>query len=340
MARVTIVGAGDMGTALVTPLHHNQHEIILAGTGLDDEIVRTLQAGEPHPRLGVPVPSGVRVVASDETEAALTAADIVVLAITSNAVRPVLEHLQPILGRPKVIITVAKGFDTGSTSGDIRLLPEVIATYSTSPVVAVGGPSKANEVASGTPTSVVFGSSDSSALEFAQRCFAAPAYHVHPTADIVGLEVAAAMKNAYAIALGIPDGLEQRLGRPFHNLRAALFPLAVNEMCILASLLGGSPKTVRGLAGAGDLLVTITSGRNRLLGERIGLGQPAADAIADMTASGTTVEGYPAVALSHRLAKASIAAGRIAAGELGLLDATWRILYQGADAEEALRQVV
>ena len=340
VARVTIIGAGDMGTALVTPLHHNQHEIVLAGTVRDDAIVRTLQAGEPHPRLGVPVPGGVRVVASDETEAALSGADIVVLAITSNAVRLVLEHLQPVFGQPKVVITVAKGFDTGSASGEIRLLPETIANFSASPVVAVGGPSKANEVASGTPTSVVFGSPHSAALAYAQRCFAAPAYHVHPTADIVGLEVAAAMKNAYAIALGIPDGLEQRFGRPFHNLRAALFPLAVHEMCVLASLLGGQPETVRGLAGAGDLLVTITSGRNRLLGERIGLGQPAADAIADLTASDTTVEGYPAVALSHRLAESSIAAGHIATGDLSLLDATWRILYQNADAEAALLRVV
>lgn len=340
MARVTIIGAGDMGAALVTPLHHNQHDVVLVGTVRDDDIVRTLQAGGPHPRLGVPVPGAVQVVAAAETPDALSGAEIVVLAVTSNAVRLVMEHLQPILGQPRVIITVAKGFDTGSATGEIRLLPDVIANYTDSPVVAVGGPSKANEVASGAPTSVVFGSPHRSALEFAQRCFAGPAYHVHTTPDIIGLEVAAAMKNAYAIALGIPDGLEQRFGRPYHNLRAALFPLAVNEMCVLATLLGGSPETVRGLAGAGDLLVTITSGRNRLLGERIGLGQPAANAIADLTASGTTVEGYPAVALSQRLAESSIASGRVAARDLALLEATWRILYQGADAEESLLGVI
>lgn len=329
-----------MGSALVTPLHHNQHDVVLAGTVRDDEIVRDLRAGNPHPRLGVPVPDTVQVVAASETKDALSGAEVVVLAITSNAVRLVLEHLQPHLETPRAIVTVAKGFDTGTSSETILLLPDVIAKFTASPVVAVGGPSKANEVAAGSPTSVVFGSTDGPALAFVQDCFATPAYHVHGTADITGLEVAAAMKNAYAIALGIPDGLEKRYGRPFHNLRAALFPLAVDEMCVLASLLGGEAVTVRGLAGAGDLLVTITSGRNRQLGELIGLGLPAADAVADLTASGTTVEGYPAVGLSHRLAELSFAAGRIDANALPLLKATWRILYQGAHAEEELRNVI
>lgn len=329
-----------MGTALVTPLHHNRHDVVLVGADRDDEIVRTLQAGEPHPRLGVAVPDAVQVVAATESRAALSGAEIVVLAITSNAVGLVLERLRRFLEQPHVVITVAKGFDTRSDSGIIQLLPTVIAAYTASPVVAVGGPSKANEVAAGTPTSVVFGSLHASALEFARDCFATPSYHVHHTADIVGLEVAAAMKNAYAIALGISDGLERRFGRPYHNLRAALFPLAVNEMCILALLLGGQPETVRGLAGAGDLLVTITSGRNRLLGERIGFGQPAAEVISELTANGITVEGYAAVNLGHQLAQSSIAASRMAEAELLLLDATWRILYQGADAEEALLGVI
>ena len=105
-------------------------------------------------------------------------------------------------------MTVAKGFDAGPDGHDVQLLPATIAEFTTAPVVAVGGPSKANEVARGTPTAVVFGSLDAEALAFARKIFATPVYRVEATDDITGLEVAAAMKNAYAIALGIADGLE------------------------------------------------------------------------------------------------------------------------------------
>ena len=139
-----------------------------------------------------------------------------------------------------------------------------------------------------------------------QEIFSTPVYRVETTDDVIGLEVAAAMKNAYAIALGIGDGLEQSTGRAHHNLRAALFPRAVAEMVALAAMMGGRAETVTGLAGGGDLQVTITSGRNRLLGERIGLGEAPAEAIRALSASGTTVEGYSAARLGSPLASRAV----------------------------------
>lgn len=329
MTRIAILGAGDMGTALVTPLAHNRHDIHLWGTDRDLEIVAALRAGGPHPRLGLPLPVGVAISAVDAA-AALRDAEIVVVAITSDGVRAVLNRVAPLLGSSQVIVTVAKGFDAGRDGEAVQLLPETIAEFTAAPVVAVGGPSKANEVAHGQPTAAVFGSTDAVALTRTAEVFATPVYRVATTDDVAGLEIAAAMKNAYAIALCITDGLERQCGAPHHNLRAALFPQAVAEMEALAAAHGGRAETVRGLAGAGDLLVTITSGRNRLLGERIGTGERPIDAVRALTTSGTTIEGYAAANFGYRLYRGAVARGALRPGSAPLLEALWRVLFADA----------
>lgn len=336
MIRVTILGAGDMGTALATPLAANGHDVRLWGTARDAAIVDALRGGAAHPRLGTPAPVGCRVFACSEATAALEGAVIVVVAITSDAVRAVLGGLSRQIGSPRAIVTVAKGFDRGADGNGVLLLPEAIADVSTAPVVAVGGPSKANEVARGLPTAVVFGGADAGAVAECRNAFATDAYRIETTEDVVGLEVAAAMKNAYAIALGMADGLERATGLPHHNLRAALFPRAVAEMGALAEALGGRRATVDGLAGSGDLQVTITAGRNRLLGERIGAGESGPAAARALKAAGTTVEGFLAVEFGHRLAAAAVARGAATTADFALLDALRRILHEAAAPLETL----
>jgi len=327
------MGAGDMGTALVTPLAHNNHQVRLWGTERDGLIIEALRAGNAHPRLGISIPADVRTFTFEERAEAFHEAEVVVVAITSDSVRAVLSRLAPLPGVLQVVVTVAKGFDAGPAGNDVQLLPDTIAEFITAPVVAVGGPSKANEVARGLPTAVVFGSLDAAAIEFAREVFATPRYRIEPTDDITGLEVAAAMKNAYAIALGVADGLEQRTGLPHHNLRAALFPRAVTEMGVLACAAGGRAETVFGLAGTGDLQVTITSGRNRLLGERIGQGDSPTDAVQALASGGTTIEGYRAADFGYRFYRQAVDAAILAEDELPLLNALWRVLY--CDAEPA-----
>lgn len=340
MARVTILGAGDMGTALATPLAHNGHDVRLWGTERDDAIVAALRDGLEHPRLKVILPAGAHVFPADEAATALHDAEIVVVAVTSDAVRLVLRKLAPLIGTPRAVVTVAKGFDGGEDGAAIQLLPETIAEFTDAPVIAVGGPSKANEVALGLPTAVVFGSEDREALALAVDAFRTPHYRIAPSDDIVGLEIAAAMKNAYAIALGVADGLEGRTGLPHHNLRAALFPQAVFEMGLLAGATGGRPETAHGLAGAGDLLVTITSGRNRLLGERIGSGEHPRDAVAALAGGGTTVEGFAAAGFGHRLYRQAVAKGVLEEASLPLLDGLWRVLHDDADPMRTLWDAV
>jgi glycerol-3-phosphate dehydrogenase (NAD(P)+) len=107
------MGAGDMGTALVTPLAHNRHEVRLWGTERDGAIIEALHAGNAHPRLGIPIPADVQTFTFEETAEAFREAEVVVVAITSDSVRAVLNRLAPLLGVPRVIVTVAKGFDAG-----------------------------------------------------------------------------------------------------------------------------------------------------------------------------------------------------------------------------------
>ena len=340
MARVTIMGAGDMGTALVTPLARNGNEVRVWGTERDRAIIAALRAGNGHPRLGISVPDDVQTFTCEESSVAFRDAEVVVIAITSDSVRTVLNQLAQDLGLPELVVTVAKGFDAGTDGHGVQLLPATIAEFTTAPVVAVGGPSKANEVARGTPTAVIFGSLDAKALAFARVVFATADYRIEPTDDIAGLEVAAAMKNAYAIGLGVTDGLEQRTGLPHHNLRAALFPRAIAEMGALARAFGGRAETVSGLAGTGDLQVTITSGRNRLLGERIGRGDSPAAAVRALATGGTTIEGYPAANFGYRSYRRAVEISLLAEGSLPLLEALWQILFRDAEPAVALWKAV
>nr|MBA3451074.1 glycerol-3-phosphate dehydrogenase [Chloroflexia bacterium] len=129
-------------------------------------------------------------------------------------------------------------------------------------------------------------------------------------------------------------------GLPHANMRAALFPLAVAEMGLLAESLGGRHETVAGLSGAGDLQVTVTSGRNRLLGERIGMGLSGAEAFRELTAAGTTTEGYLATDYGYRLARMSIQESESVDRQFPLLNALYAILYEDAPAMESLWQAV
>jgi glycerol-3-phosphate dehydrogenase (NAD(P)+) len=340
MVKVAILGAGDMGTALLTPLHAGGHELRLWGTERDAPILAALQRGDPHPRLGTPLPAAVALFAAAEAAAALDGAEIVVVAITSNAIRPVLTQLAADLGSPRAIVVVGKGFDAGPRGDDVLLLPHVVAEFTPAPVVAVGGPCIAKEIALAAPTASVFASVDADALAYCQEVFATSAYFIEPTADVVGLEIAAAMKNAYGVAIGIADGIEKRTGIPHANLRAALFPQAVAEMAQLAELLGGRRDTVAGLAGAGDLQVTVTSGRNRLLGEHVGMGMSGAEAFRALTASGTTTEGFLAAGHGYRLASRALPEGEPVGRRFPLLEALYRILYEEEDAITGLWSAV
>jgi glycerol-3-phosphate dehydrogenase (NAD(P)+) len=336
VATVTILGAGAMGGALVTPAVAAGNRVRLWGTWLDGTILAELRAGRPHPRTGVAVDPRVELHDAGGLAAAVAGADLVALAISSDGVVEVARRAAAAglaSGTPVPLCT--KGFGR-RPDGRVELLPPLLASLHPGPVVAVGGPCKANEVAAGRPTAAVFAGTDEAAVECCARVLGTPAYRVERSRDLEGVEAAAATKNVYAIAVGVCHGLTEAGGEPWHDLAAATFAQAVAEMRRLAVALGGREETVLGLAGVGDLEVTSLSGRNRVFGTRIGRGEPPAEALAAMAAAGQTVEGVPAARLARDLATQR----RLGPEDLALLEAVNRILDGAPDPAALLAGAV
>lgn len=325
---ITILGAGAMGSALATPLRERGHEVRLWGTWLDDHLLDAVEAGKPHPRTNVPVPDGTLLYRSDDLEAALTGADLAILAVASVGVEGVTRLAAPWLSTIGTLAVTSKGF-VADDGGIVRLLPESITAIFASldlaapTIVAAGGPCKANEVAAGRPTATVYGSADLEAARTVGRIIQTDDYRVETITDYIGLEIAAPLKNVFAIALGFADGLAETTPEPWHNLRSAIFAQALREMADITVDFGGDPATVYGLAGSGDLEVTGLSGRNKVYGARIGTGEPAATALQYMIDSEQTVEGVPASELAITLASQRFAD---AENRLPLLHAIRRVV--------------
>jgi glycerol-3-phosphate dehydrogenase (NAD(P)+) len=305
-ATATILGAGAMGSAMATPLRRRGWEVRLWGTWLDGPLLAACRAGEPHPRTAVRLAEGTELFDVEQLPAAMDGADIVILAVASIGVEEVTRRAAPLTSGADVLLLLSKGFSCDA-DGRVGLLPDGIravfarAGLAAPPIVAVAGPCKANEVADERPTATVFACADEDMAHRVASSLSTDAYRPAPSGDEVGVEVCAAMKNVYAIALGVADGLADRGGQPWHDLKAAVFSQAVRELALLTTLVGGHPSTPIGLAGVGDLEVTGLSGRNKLYGVRIGRGEAAADALAAMSAAQQTVEGVPACALALAL---------------------------------------
>ncbi|WP_219413540.1 hypothetical protein [Pseudonocardia nigra] len=303
---VAILGAGAMGSALATPFRDSGWGVRLWGTWLDDHLLAACRAGELHPRTGVPLAPGTRLFDAPDLDAALHGAELVVLAVASGGVEEVARRAAHGLGNARAVLLTSKGF-APDMDGRIRLLPDAVRAavaergVALPPVVAVGGPCKANEVAAGRPTAAVFAAADAQLAADVAKSVATPGYRAESSGDEAGVEICAPMKNVYAIALGVADGRSERDGAPWHDLKAAVFARAVRELMLLTEVVGGHTDTAVGLAGAGDLEVTGLSGRNKVYGTRIGRGERADAALAAMRAAEQTVEGVPAAGLAARL---------------------------------------
>jgi glycerol-3-phosphate dehydrogenase (NAD(P)+) len=324
VATVAILGAGAMGSALATPAAGAGNRVRLWGTWLDGDLLAELRAGRPHPRTGVPADPRVELHDAGALGAALDGADLVAVAISSDGVLEVARRAAAALAPGTPLLLCTKGFGR-RPDGAVDLLPPLVSAAlgplgAACPVVAVGGPCKANEVAAGRPTAAVFAGPDRAVVSRCARALTTSAYRVACSDDLAGVEAAAATKNVYAIAVGVCHGLTEAGGEPWHDLAAATFTQAVAEMRRLAAALGGREETVLGLAGLGDLEVTSLSGRNRVFGARVGRGEPPDEALAAMAAAGQTVEGVPAARLALELASA------LGVGGLPLLAAVNRVL--------------
>lgn len=342
MATVTIIGAGAMGSALTVPLIKNGHTVNLWGTELDNKIIDNLRKGLPHPKHKCNLPKEVNSFYVDELDKAMKNTDLVIMAITSDALQKVFKRVVPYLHENMVVGSVSKGFEFNK-EGKIVILPEVLKEVLPENLkdkidfVVIGGPCKAIEVLWQSPTCVVYSSKNIKNAIFMQNILMTDTYRIKTNTDIVGTEVCAAMKNAYAVSLGMTEGFKNRNGYLYNNTKSALFTIAVSELINLVNAMGGKTESAIGLPGLGDLEVTGEAGRNRIFGEVIGGGCVSSKAIKKMRKENITVEGYAAIKFGYNLVKQLEKENKISLKDMALLRNLYEIVYNDKPSYEIIK---
>jgi len=282
VSTVVILGAGVMGSSMCMPLCDRGHAVSLVGTPLDDEIIGSITATGRHPRLNTAMPKGVTAFHHGDFGKTVTAeTNLIVLGVASAGVGWAIDRLCETLSRPIPVVMITKGMYPEPAS--LTALPDHVAREVKRrkgfdlPVAAIGGPCIAGELAVKRNTGTVITSHDPALSARLCRMLETDYYHPRPSPDVIGVEVCAAFKNFFAIAVGWAAGHREKLpptdNNAFnHNAAAILFDQAITELMEITLALGGTAKSVWGMPGAGDLYVTCQAGRNSRLGNNLGRG--------------------------------------------------------------------
>lgn len=320
---VTIVGGGAWGTALA---------VVFGERGVparlwmrEDDLVARMRERRDNPVYlpGIRVPEAV--VPTTRLDDAVRGSGLVIFAVPSPFARSVYDGFRSALAPGVPVAVATKGIEEGSL-----LLPTQVAEAalpSGTPVAAVSGPSFAEEVARGVPTAVVVAAADPAVAAGIQSRLSGSTLRLYTNADVVGVQVAGALKNVVAIAAGIVDGLGYG-----HNTMAALVTRGLAEMRRLGVALGGAPETFSGLAALGDLVLTCTGAlsRNRQVGQALGRGERLADVTARMR---HVAEGVGTTRSARQLAlREGI--------EMPIVEEVHRILYEDGAPSEAVRRLM
>ncbi|MEF9939862.1 MAG: NAD(P)H-dependent glycerol-3-phosphate dehydrogenase [Clostridium sp.] len=263
MAAIGIIGAGTWGTALSIMLHNNGNQITI-WSALKEEI-EEMNRTHLHKNLpDVVIPEDILL--TDHLEAAMNEKDILVLAVPSVFIRSTAKQMREYLKKGQIVINVSKGIDETTLKTMSQIIEEELPEAETA---VLSGPSHAEEVSRGIPTTCVASAHKKAVAEYIQSVFMSPVFRVYTSPDILGVEVGAALKNVIALAAGIADGLGYG-----DNTKAALITRGIAEITRLGIQMGGKEQTFYGLSGIGDLIVTCASmhSRNRRAGMLIGQG--------------------------------------------------------------------
>lgn len=323
MTQIAVLGAGSWGTTLADLLaRKGGGEVRL--WAFEPEVVEAVNREHQNPAYlpGVALTPALRAFA-DPCEA-VDGAAVVVSAPPSHVMRQVLGRVQAAVRPGALVVSAAKGIETDSLALMSAVVAECLPEVR---FAALSGPSFALEVARGQPTAVVAAARDEAAARDAQRVFATPSFRVYSNQDVVGVELAGALKNVIAIAAGILEGLG--LG---HNPRAALITRGLAEITRLGVAMGADPLTFAGLAGMGDLVLTATGGlsRNRGLGNAL--------------ARGETFESYRAahrsVAEGANSSRAGAALAKRVGVEMPITQQVCDVLFGGKPPRDAVPELM
>jgi glycerol-3-phosphate dehydrogenase (NAD(P)+) len=318
MNKIAVIGAGGWGTALAIVLAERKLPVAL--WGYDPAHVEELKSSRTNRAYlpGVPLPENIQ---PTSAMADTLDADAILFVPPSKAMRSVSKKfaaLQP--SKNVVLLSCTKGIERGT---GLRMSEILAEFFPQNPLAVLSGPSHAEEVARKSPTALVLGCSDHAVAEELQRVFSTKSFRAYTSTDVAGIELGGALKNIFAIAAGMGDGMG--LG---DNSKAALVTRSLAELIRLGTALGGRRETFQGLSGVGDLMVTCFSkhSRNRGVGERLGRGESVAEITKTMT---MVAEGVP-TALS----------ARECAQRLGIstpiIDQVFSVLYENKSPREAM----
>ena len=319
MSKITVLGSGGWGMALAISAFNKGYEVNLWSPF--EEEVKMLNEKHTNEKLlkGVYLPENINIT----TDLSCVEGDtLTIIATPSTVVREVCEKLSK-YSNFGIIVNVSKGFEKATLKRLSQVINEVLPD---TPVVALTGPSHAEEVARNVPTSIVAASDSKAAAQAVQSIMASNTLRIYTSGDIIGAELGGALKNVIAICAGFCDGLG--LG---DNTKAALITRGLAEMSRLGVVLGAKEYTFAGLTGIGDLVVTCTSqhSRNNRFGYKVGKGVSVKDALQEVG----TVEGYYAADMAHSLAvKYKV--------ELPIIEECYNVLYCGRDVNEVVTDLM
>jgi glycerol-3-phosphate dehydrogenase (NAD(P)+) len=293
MTVACILGAGVMGSAMTLPFADRGMDVRLVGTHLDDAIITSVREKNFHPRLAATLPDQVKAYHRTELVKAAKDADVILLGVSSAGVAWAVAQLRTLGPITTPIVMITKGMHP--EAGTLLPFPDVVAKELGAPVAAIAGPCIAGELAVRRSTGTVIVSRDEALAKRVCAAFETDYYHPRSSTDMVGVELCAAFKNFYAIAVGWAHGAFEKMPEAENKARnnnpaAILFDQATRELMALTRALGGRAESVWGMPGVGDLYVTCQAGRNSRLGNNLGKGLTYTE-VKEGPMKGDTIEG-------------------------------------------------
>lgn len=322
MAKISVLGAGSWGTALAVLLYNNGHEVML-WSALADEVKMLCDKREHETKLpGVRLPDNMEI--TTDLEKSLLDPDVAVLAVPSPFTRSTAHQMSSFARNGQIIVNVAKGVEENTLMTLSEIISEEIPQAD---VCVLSGPSHAEEVGKGIPTTCVVSAEKRETAEFLQGIFMSPVFRVYTTPDILGVELGGALKNVIALAAGTADGLGYG-----DNTKAALITRGIAEIARLGIKMGAKTETFYGLSGMGDLIVTCASvhSRNRKAGYLMGKGYTMKEAMDEVK---MVVEGvYSAKAAKSLAEKYQV--------EMPIIEEVNKVLFEDKPAAEAVQDLM
>ena len=322
MAKIGIIGAGSWGIALSVLLNKNGHEVSV--WSIIKEEIEMLNKKREHETKLPGVKLADEILFTDDLREITADKDVLILAVPSPFTRSTCKMMKGLVPDGQIIVNVAKGIEEATLDTLTDIMEEELPGIN---AAVLSGPSHAEEVGRGLPTTCVVGAHDRETAQFLQNIFISPVFRVYTSSDMLGIELGGALKNVIALAAGTADGLGYG-----DNTKAALITRGIAEIARLGMAMGGKAETFFGLTGIGDLIVTCASvhSRNRKAGFLIGQGYTMQQAMDEVK---MVVEGVYS-------AKAALALSRKYQIEMPIVEQVNKVLFEGKHADEAVKELM